>query len=109
MTALAYLHENGLDAEPLMGDQIAVWPEGSITPAMERWIIEHKSQLVAELRRDGTLRPWTVLCDGKPLATMLSPCTTVEEAQESAALRWPGKAITVQSWTNKGQSERNQP
>lgn len=53
MTALAYLHANGLDAETLMGNQIAVWPEDSITPEMERWISEHKSQLVAELRGCG--------------------------------------------------------
>ncbi len=53
MTALAYLHENGLEAEPLRGDQVAVWPEQSITPAMELWIIEHKAQLVTELCRSG--------------------------------------------------------
>jgi hypothetical protein len=53
MGALAYLHEHGLDAETLMGDQIEVWPEESITPAMECWIIEHKAQLVTEMRRSG--------------------------------------------------------
>lgn len=51
MGAIDYLNAHGLNAEPLMDDQIAVWPEESITPAMECWIIEHKVQLATELRR----------------------------------------------------------
>ncbi len=57
MGALNYLHLQGLKAENLSGDQIAVWPEISITPEIERWIIQHKQELIAELRHDRTPPP----------------------------------------------------
>jgi hypothetical protein len=100
MTSLAYLHEHGLDAETLMGDQISVWPKEAITPALELWIIEHKAALIAELRRSqsGPLVPWRVFRGDTCIATMLSPCQTPEEALDSARQRWPGKAVTVQAW-----------
>jgi hypothetical protein len=50
MGALAYLSAHGLDAERMPGNQIAVWPELSITPEIENWIIQHKEELIAELR-----------------------------------------------------------
>jgi hypothetical protein len=51
MGAIDYLHQHGLNAENLSGDQIAVWPEISITPEIESWIIQHKQELIAELRQ----------------------------------------------------------
>ena len=51
MSALAYLHEHGLQAESLPGDRFAVWPGEAITPALERWIAEHKPEIVSELRK----------------------------------------------------------
>ena len=51
MNALAYLHEHGLEAESLPGDRIAVWPGEAITPYLERWIAEHKPEIVSELRK----------------------------------------------------------
>lgn len=100
MTALAYLHEHGLDAENLLGGRIAVWPEEAITPALELWIIEHKSELIAELRRvnKGPLIPWRLIIDGRPTAIMLSPCRTQEEAQNCAQQRWPGKRVQIKKW-----------
>jgi hypothetical protein len=52
MGALAYLSAHGLDAENMPGNQIAVWPEVSITPEIENWIIQHKQELIAELQHD---------------------------------------------------------
>ena len=51
MGAIAYLAGHGLSAESLSDDQIAVWPETSITPEIESWIIQHKPKLIAELRQ----------------------------------------------------------
>lgn len=52
MGALAYLSAHGLDAENMPGNQLAVWPEVSITPEIENWIIQHKQELIAELQHD---------------------------------------------------------
>jgi len=57
MGAIDYLHLHGLDAENLTGDQIAVWPEISITPEIENWIIQHKQELIAELRQERRIPP----------------------------------------------------
>lgn len=97
MTALAYLREHGLDAESLMGNRIAVWPEEAITPVLALWIIEHKSELMRELRRtnDSILIPWRVFIDGKCIATMLSPCKTPEDAERCIRHRWPGKNVQI--------------
>lgn len=57
MSPLAYLHEHGLNAETIQTDQIAVWPETSITPEIESWIIQHKQELISELRHDWTPPP----------------------------------------------------
>ena len=57
MGAIDYLHLHGLDAENLTDDQIAVWPEISITPEIENWIIQHKQELIAELRQERRLPP----------------------------------------------------
>lgn len=96
MKALAYLREHGLNAENLMGDRIAVWPEEAITPALEHWIIEHKSELIGDLQltSDAALIPWRLFIDGKCLV-MLSPCKSPEEAKRSAQQRWPGKNVQV--------------
>ena len=101
---------NGLDAENLIGDQIAIWPEEAISPDLEAWIVQHKAELIAELResRRSTLTPWHVYCDGKPLATMLSPCQTPEEALSSARARWPRKHLTIKPWTEKRQPPATQ-
>lgn len=103
MSALAYLHKHGLDAEPLPGERIAVWPEEAITPALEDWIIHHKPEIISELRRAqrGFLIPWEVLKNGKRLATMLTPCSSKAEAEESARSRWPQDSISVQPLSGK--------
>lgn len=100
MNVLAYLHEHGLDAENLMGNRIAVWPEESITPALETWIIQHKSELIAELRRanDGSLVPWRLFIDGRFIAIFLTRCKTSEDAQQSAQQRWPSQKVQVKKW-----------
>jgi len=57
MGAIDYLHLHGLDADNLTGDQIAVWPEISITPEIENWIIQHKQELITELRQERRIPP----------------------------------------------------
>ena len=57
MGALSYLNAHGLNAENLTGDQIAVWPEISITPEIASWIIQHKQELIAELRQEQRTPP----------------------------------------------------
>lgn len=99
MSALAHLHMHGLKAESLPGERIAVWPEEAITPSLESWIVHHKPKIISELRRTqpGSLNPWEVFRDGKRLATMLSPCSTHQEAEASARARWPRHSITVRA------------
>lgn len=98
MTALAYLRQHGLEAESLTGDRIAVWPEEAITPALELWIIDHKSELMSELRRTDNSRliAWRLLINGKCVGTMLTPCKTPEDAKFCARQRWPGKDVQVE-------------
>lgn len=99
MTALAYLRKHGLDAESLNDDRISVWPEEAITPVLELWILEHKSELIRELRRtnNSPLIPWRLFIDGKFIAIMLSPCNTPKDAKDSARQRWPGKNVQIRS------------
>jgi hypothetical protein len=52
MGAIDYLHQHGLNAESLSVNELAVWPEISITPEIESWIIHHKQELIAELQQD---------------------------------------------------------
>jgi hypothetical protein len=70
MGAIDYLHQHGLNAENLSGDQIAVWPEISITPEIESWIIQHKQELIAELRQqqnpDALLADIAVMLQASP-------------------------------------------
>lgn len=102
MTALAYLRQHGLEAENLTCGRIAVWPEVAITPSLELWIIEHKSELVSELRHtnNGLLIPWRLFIDGKCVGTMLTPCKTPEDAKFCARQRWPGKDVQVEGMTD---------
>ncbi len=100
MGAIDYLHSHGLEAETLIGGQVAIWPEEAITPQIEAWIVQNKIDLIKELRlaQKVTLIPWSLYCDGQPFATMLSPCQTRAEALESARMRWRGKNLTVEPW-----------
>lgn len=49
MAAIDYLHTHGLQAEPLPGDQLSVWPAANITPQVRNWIRQHKDELLHEL------------------------------------------------------------
>jgi len=97
MGALSYLNARGLDAENLMDGQLAVWPEEAITTTLELWIIEHKSELIEELRSidESFLMPWSLFIDDTYDVIMLSPCKTAEDAQSSAQQRWPGKSVKI--------------
>lgn len=52
MSALAYLHNHGLSAEPLPDGKLSISPVMNITPEIRNWIRAHKADVLAELARE---------------------------------------------------------
>lgn len=98
MTALDYLRNHDLHAEPLPGERIYVWPGELITDEIRLWIRSHKAALLRELvpaNDDNRRMAWRILRDGKPFATMIGWIYSREEALLSARSRWPNWKIDV--------------
>ncbi|WP_048306465.1 hypothetical protein [Halomonas sp. PR-M31] len=94
MTAIDYLRERELYAGARRDGRITVWPKHNITPQIRAWIQQHKNQLLLELKPRGDLNVWRIKIDGKPI-TMLSLCSTQDEALQSARGRWPVAYIEI--------------
>nr|WP_299245360.1 hypothetical protein [uncultured Halomonas sp.] len=94
MAAIDYLKAHELYVEARRDGRITVWPKHNITPQIRAWIKQHKNQLLLELKPKGSLNVWRIRIDGKP-ATMLSLCSTQDEALQSVRGRWPAAYIEI--------------
>ncbi|MEA3250555.1 MAG: hypothetical protein U9Q35_03090 [Pseudomonadota bacterium] len=99
MAAIDYLHNHGLQVEPLPGDQLSVWPADLITPEVRLWIRDHKHDLLSELvpANDDRRMTWRVVRNGQGI-TMLGRPMSYEQALESAKARWPNDSIIVEEY-----------
>ena len=99
MAAIDYLHAHGLDAEPLPGNHLSVWPAELITPEVRLWIREHKHDLLSELipANDDRRMAWRVVLNGQGI-TMLGRPMSYEQALESARARWPQHDIAIEEY-----------
>lgn len=97
MAAIDYLKQLGLNAEPLPGNNLSVWPADLITPEVRLWVRQHKIDLLRELvpANDGRRVSWRVIRNGKAM-TMLGKIMSYEQALESARARWPHDDIQVE-------------
>src|SRR5690554_3848207 len=97
MSAIDFLRNHELNAEPLPGERLYIWPSENITPELRTWIKGHKAALLRELApaNDDRRMAWRILCDGKPLATLVGRLYSREEAIEAARSRWPNWNIEV--------------
>lgn len=95
MAALDYLKAYELEAEPLPGGRLYVWPAENITDEARVWIQAHKAELLAELApADSDKRlSWRVIRGGNPTATMVGKLMSPEEALATARARWPDANI----------------
>lgn len=95
MAALDYLRAHGLEAEPLPGGQLSVWPADAITAEVRVWIKAHKGELLSELSpvNSDKRRSWRVIRGGKPIATLCGRLMSPEEALEAARYRWSDARI----------------
>lgn len=106
MGAVAYLNNQGLCVE-LERDRLKVYPASRITPECRRWILEHKPEIMAELRAtpdsnynlvndsgEQLSRAWNVTARGVTF-TMIArfPCTK-SYMESRVRPRWPEAEVT---------------
>ncbi|WP_275286614.1 hypothetical protein [Halomonas elongata] len=95
MAALDYLKAHELEAGPLPGGRLYVWPAENITEETRVWIKSHKAELLQELAPANSDKrlAWRVIQGGKPIATMVGKLMSPEEALAAARARWSDATV----------------
>ncbi|WP_280569762.1 hypothetical protein [Chromohalobacter sp. 296-RDG] len=95
MAALDYLKAHDLQAEPMPGGRIYVWPAENITDETRVWIRQHKAELLQELSPANSDKrlSWRVIRGGKPIATMVGRLMSPDEALAAARARWSDATV----------------
>ncbi|WP_280562591.1 hypothetical protein [Chromohalobacter sp. 48-RD10] len=95
MAALDHLKAHELEAEPLPGGRLYVWPAENITEETRVWIKSHKAELLQELAPANSDKrlSWRVIRGGKPVATMVGKLMSPEEALAAARARWSDATV----------------
>lgn len=95
MAAIDYLRAHDLNADPMPGGRIYVWPADNITDDVRVWIKAHKAELLQELSPANSSKrmSWKVIRGGKPIATLCGKLMSPEEALEAARARWSDASI----------------